>query len=437
MIRLMIILTAFLSATSVAAVIANLPGTVTIALPGYVVETAVPVLAGVFVAALIMVGALLAVANGLWQWPAHMKRKKAEQNRIAAEQAMAGGLMALARGDGAAAAEATRQARRKLPHAALPRLMAAQAALIDNRPDDAAANYHAMLADTMPMAQKSLGLEGLYHLARAKGDIEAAGTYALQVLEVDAKALWALDGLTALAVQIGDWAAAESWLRRWGRAGVPRAQVKQRRAVLALAEAQALLADSDPAAQLEAAQRAEKAAALDDRLVPAIALAARLKMKNGKAKQAQKLLKQAWGKAPHQILADAWLDCYRDQPAAGRMRAAGQFIGRHKTHDEAIYLRARIALAAERHRQAASLLKPLLADDKPSRRACLMMAEAESGLDNEVAAQDWRAKARMAKVEPGWYGDGIRLEEWQAICPASGRLGGVEWRAPPVSLLAV
>ncbi len=441
MIRLLLVLTGFLTLTSLAALLANLPGMVTIALPGYQLQASLPVLAGLFFAALILVTGFIFIVSALWQWPAHMRAKRAAQNRQAAEQAMAGGLMALARGDSAAAVEATRQARRKLPQAALPRLLAAQAALMDDRPDDAAANYHAMLSENMPMTQKSLGLEGLYHLARSKGDVEAAGTYALQVLEVDQKALWALEGLTALSVQIGDWQAAENWLRRCGRAGVPRAQVKQHRAVLALAEAQDLLGDSDPAAQLAASERAEKAAALDAKLVPAVAMAARLQMRNGKPKQAQKLLKQAWRKTPHQVLAEAWLECNADQPVAGRMRAAGQFIGRHKAHEEAILLRARIALAAARFRQAAALLNDLLADlptpEAPPQRFCMLMAEAETGLENETAAQEWRARARQAPPPPGWYGDGIRLADWQAICPASGRLGGVSWRSPPTGMMLV
>ena len=77
-----------------------------------------------------------------------------------------------------------------------------------------------------------------------------------------------------LAVQIGDWPAAEKWLRRWGRAGRSRGEIKQRRAILALAEAQSLLAKDDPAAQLAAVKKAEQAAMLDVKLLPATALAA-------------------------------------------------------------------------------------------------------------------------------------------------------------------
>ena len=312
--------------------------------------------------------------------------------------------------------------------------MAAQAALLDGRRNDAAANYHAMLGDERRGAknpqQISLGLEGLYYLARAENDNEAAGTYALQVLEVDGKALWALDGLMTLAVQIGDWPAAEKWLRRWARAGRSRAQIKQRRAILALAEAQSLLAEDAPAAQLAAVKKAEAAAMLDPQLLPATALAARLLARGGHMRQARKILKQAWQKAPHAVLAEAWLECHGDQPAAGRMRAVGRFIGKHSSHEEAAILRARIALATRRFRQAANLLSPWLDSDTPSRRLCLLMADIEDGLERDIEAHGWREKARRAPTDAGWTGGGMRLDEWQAICPVTGRLGGVAWQVP-------
>ena len=48
-------------------------------------------------------------------------------------------------------------------------------------------------------------------------------------------------------------------------------------------------------------------------------------------------------KNPHAVLAEAWLDCRGDQPAVRRMRAVGRFIGKHRGHEEAAILRARIA----------------------------------------------------------------------------------------------
>ena len=427
MMRFIIVLTSLLVLTSLVALIANLPGRVSIAVPGHIIDMPLTVLLGAVLTLILGALAIWVSAHWLWHLPVQLRRARLTRNRKEGEAALAGGLMALARGDAQAADAATKLARRKMPHEPLPRLMAAQAALLDGRRDDAAANYHAMLGDRQPLHQISLGLEGLYHLARAENDTDAAGTYALQVLEVDAKSSWALEGLMTLAVQIGDWPAAEKWLRRWGRSGVARAEVKQRRAIVALAEAQSLLAQDNPAAQMAAVKKAEHAAALDPKLIPATALAAQLLARAGDMRQARKVLKQAWQKAPHAVLAQAWLDCHSDQPAAGRMRAVGRFIGKHRTHEEAAILRARIALAARRFRQAANLLSPFIEAARPSRRLCVLMAEIEVGLENETQAQLWREKARHAPAEDGWRAGGLRLDEWQAICPITGRLGGVSW----------
>ena len=436
MMRVLLALAFFLTLTSIAALIANMPGNVSIAVPGHIIDMPLTVLLGAML--VLVLSALLVLVSGhyLWQLPRQMRRAREQKNRQQGEAALAGGLMALARGDAQAADEATKLARKKMPHQPLPLLMAAQAALLDGRRDDAAANYHAMLGDgahasaTGTGEKISLGLEGLYYLARSENNVEEAGTYALQVLEVNPKALWALDGLMALAVQIGDWPAAEKWLRRWGRAGMARADIKRRRAVLALAEAQTLLAEDDPAAQRDAVKKAERAATLDPKLLPATALAARLLARGGHLRQARKILKQAWQKTPHAVLADAWLDCHDDQPAAGRMRAVGRFIGKHRAHEEAAILRARLALAARRFRQAANLLAPFADIDMPSRRICLLMADIEDGLEHETLAHGWRDKARRAPLDAGWTGGGMRLDAWQPICPVTGRLGGVRWGLP-------
>ena len=125
----------------------------------------------------------------------------------------------------------------------------------------------------------SLGLEGLYYLARAEQDAEAAGTYTLQVLEVDSKALWALDGLMILAVQIGDWPAAEKWLRRWGRAGRSRGEIK-RRAIWPSPKRKAYWPKTIRRRNCSG-KKGRAAAMLDVKLLPATALAARLLTRGG------------------------------------------------------------------------------------------------------------------------------------------------------------
>ena len=211
MMRFILALVAVLVLTSLAALIANMPGTVSIAVPGHMIDMRLTVLLGAVLALVLAALALWMGGHWLWHLPAHMRRNRLARHQKEGEAALAGGLMALARGDAQAAADATKLARRKMPHQPLPLLMAAQAALLDGRREDAAANYQAMLGDQRQPQQISLGLEGLYHLARSENNADAAGTYAVQVLEVDAKSSWALEGLMTLAVQIGDWPAAEKW----------------------------------------------------------------------------------------------------------------------------------------------------------------------------------------------------------------------------------
>ena len=128
MMKFLLTLAFVLLLTSLVALIANLPGTVSIALPGHMVDMQLTVLLGA-VLALVLV-ALLTLAAGHWLWhvPNQFRRARREEIAKDGETALAGGLMALARGDAQAADEATRLARKKMPQQALPLLMAAQAA---------------------------------------------------------------------------------------------------------------------------------------------------------------------------------------------------------------------------------------------------------------------------------------------------------------------
>jgi HemY protein len=421
-----------------AALIANLPGEVRFSVSGYVVQTRTAVLAGAGFAAFLTALALAGLGQFLWHMPARLQAERRETQRRDGEAALAKALMALARGDAAAAKGATRLARQKLPHQALPRLMAAQAALLDGRQVDAEADYRAMLRRETTLEQKTLGLEGLYYMARGAGvaDMETAGTYALQVLELAPKTLWALDGLMAMAVQIGDWSAAQDWMRQWSRAltgSGKRAQMKRRRAVLFLAEAQSLLATEDPGDQLVAQKKAEQAVKQDPDFYAAAGLAARLQAGGGNLKKARATLRQAWTREPHPEITEAWLTCYADQPLATRQRAAVSFLGKHKAHIEAHILRARIALEGERWRQAKTWLEPHAAqagETPMGRRLCLLLAEAETGLGDAQQAQHWRECARRAPAEAGWMSAGLRLDSWQAICPVTGKLDEVSWQSP-------
>ena len=430
MMRFLLAATILAALASTAALLANLQGDVAIEMAGYTIETKLSGLAGAVAALVLVTLAAFWLGHFIWHMPSRLRVLRAAQRREDGEAALADALMALARGDAGMADQATKTARQKLPDRALPMLMSAQAALLQGESHRAEENYRTMLGVASTAAQKLLGLQGLYYMAQARGDMEAAGTHALRVLEIEPKTVWALDGLMALAVRIGDWDAAAIWLRRWSRAGVRRATVKRRRAILSLAEAQSLIAEQTESGRLAALQKAEHAVRLDSGLVAATALAARLQAGQGDLKKARRQLRQAWARAPHRVLADAWLECSADQPAAGLMRAAAHFIGKQKDHYESHMLRARLALKTQRWAFAQTLLKPLSQAEDATRPVFEMMAEAAKGDGDEAAAQQWYAKARKAPPEAGWMASGLRLVDWQAVCPVTGRLDAVHWQAP-------
>jgi len=163
-----------------------------------------------------------------------------------------------------------------------------------------------------------------------------------------------------------------------------------------------------------------------------------LQARGGNLKKARATLRQAWMREPHPEISEAWLACYADQPLATRQRAAVSFLGKHKAHIEAHILRARIALEGERWRQAKTWLEPhatQAGETAMGRRLCLLMAEAEAGLDDAKQAQHWRECARRAPAEAGWMSAGLRLDSWQAICPVTGKLDGVIWASPAEAAL--
>ena len=114
------------------------------------------------------------------------------------------------------------------------------------------------------------------------------------------------------------------------------------------------------------------------------------------------------------------------------MRAAAHFIGKQKDHYESHMLRARLALKTQRWAFAQTLM-PLSQANNPTRSVFELLAEAAKGDGDEAAAQQWYAKARNALPEAGWVAAGLRLVDWQAVCPVTGRLDGVEWQTPQAS----
>lgn len=409
-----------------AVLVAGLEGRLRVSMMGFDIAADLSVAVGVLLLAAFGLIILVLSAHFLWHMPARLQARRDMARQRMGTQALAEALMALARGDADGARAGVDLARRKLPHEPLPLLVAAQTDLLSGDARAAEDKYRAMAHDAQNPALSKLGLEGLFYLARMHNPSEAEAL-AQRALALDGKTKWALEGLMALAVQNGDWEAGERWLRQWARSGAGRKKIQARKAVMLAAAAQALAREDSVEARRLALKKAEQASAAAPDLVPATALKAQLQARAGNHRKARKTLRDAWARQPHPQLGEAWLAAHADQPAASRLRLAAHMVRGHDAHIEAHIFRARVACSARRYSFARKLLEPYL--DAPDRRLCQLMADIETAEGNEAPARVWLDKARHAPLEAGWTAHGLRLDDWQALCPVTGALGGVVWQA--------
>lgn len=421
------LLTLFMLAavSSVAVLVAGLEGRLRVTLMGFDIATDLSVAVGVMSVAALGLILVVLMAQFFWYLPARLHTRRAMARQRIGTQALAEALMALARGDAEGARAGVDLARRKLPHEPLPLLVAAQTDLLSGDAPAAEGKYRLMAGDTKNPALSKLGLEGLFYLARLQNPSEAEAL-AHRALAQDTKTAWALEGLMALAVQHSDWDTAERWLRQLARSGAGRKKVNARRAVIHAAAAHALAGEDNAEARRVALKKAEQASAAAPDLVPATALKAQLQARAGNHRKARKTLRDAWARQPHPHLGEAWLAAHADQPAASRLRLAAQMVREHSAHIEAHIFRARVACSARRFSFARKLLEPHL--ENPDRRLCQLMADIETEEGNETGARFWLDKSRHALLEAGWTARGLRLDNWQPLCPVTGALGGVVWQ---------
>ena len=423
--KLFLTLFSLAALSAIAVLIAGLEGRLSVTLMGFDVTTDLSVAIGALLAAALGLMLVFLMAQFFWRLPARLYTRRAMASQRIGTEALAEALMALARGDAEAARAGVDLARRKLPHEPLPLLVAAQTDLLSGDAPAAEGKYRLMARDTQNPALSKLGLEGLFHLARMQNPSEAEAL-AHRALAQDTKTAWALEGLMAIAVQYSDWDKAERWLRQWARIGTRRKKVSSSRAVIYTAAAQALAAEDNAEARRQALKKAEQASAASPDLVPATALNAQLQARAGNHRKARKILRDAWARQPHPQLGEAWLAAHVDQPAASRLRLAAQMVRAESAHIEANIFRARVAFSARRYGFARKLLEPHL--ENPDRRLCQLMADIEFEEANEAGARAWLYKARHAPLEAGWTAHGLRLDDWQPLCPVTGALGGVVWQ---------
>lgn len=368
---------------------------------------------------------LWSVLLWIWRLPRRLKSGVGMRKRNRAIDAMEDALIAGAEGDMDRARKASARVRDLTGSTDLGRIISATAAEACGDHEEAVAHYTAMMDSdkTRPTAQRGLAQSKL-----ATGDLSGAVEAARDAFDQNPRARWAFDTLFKALVADYRWTEARDALDK-GRAAkhVDGSLYDRRKAVLLTAEADYWLDNGQHDKALQLAQAALKHAA---DFAPAAVIAAYELARAGGQKKAASLLERAWASHPHPALAIAYLDLYPGESVETQGGRIDRFIAPEPNHREARLLRVSHYLRAGDPVEALSILSPMLEEETPTARLCLLAAEAERVLGNRVDAALWTERAATAAHERDWSdldpdGPGFDYEpqDWRRLIFSFGDTG--------------
>jgi len=425
MIRFLILFLVIVALAALAALLADNPGSIAIDWGGWRVDTS----AGLVVVATVFIIAVAALIYRFWRWIRRAPRVLGEaraQSRIKrGHTELSNGLVAVAAGDAKTAARHAKRAEALLDEPVLTLLLSAQAAQLAGDEGLAESQYRSMLErpDT-----EILGLRGLLGQAGRSGDRNAALKLAKRAGELRPGMPWVVEAGFRLAAEAGHWQDAEAALDRAERLKLyPADEVKRNRAVLRYGAAAAAAAVGRAGDALGLVRGARK---LKPDFVAAAHLEARLYAAEAKTAKAERVLSDAWAKAPHPSLGALWQQIHADLDADKRLARLDVLLPRNANHRESRVLEAGAAFRAEDWQRTRSALEALTAQDTdPDQRVCRLMAEFEETYKgNAAAARDWLVKAAHAPQAGRWRCRecGHFHADYEALCPACGAFAGLQ-----------
>lgn len=404
--------------------LAERPGEISVVWLGYEIRTSLMIAAILTAAALALLAALWTLVRAIIHTPRAAQGYFAARRRDHGYRALSQGMIALGAGDESGASKQAAEARRLLPAEPLALLLSAQAAQLRGDHDAAREAFQGMATggDT-----KLLGLHGLFVEAQRAGKHEAARHYAEEAAKARLQLVWAGTALFEYQSAAGEWDDALKTLAANTQAGLvdkPRAQRLQ--AVLQTARAMELEA-GDPENARTAALEAHR---LAPDLVPAAVVVSRLSSRLGDVRRAAKIVEATWKLSPHAELAEAYAAVRPGDSNVERMKRIRRLADLRPNNHEASFALARAAIDARDWGEARGALEWLVRE-RPTERACLLMAEIEEGeFGDRGRVRDWLARAVRAPRDPTWVADGQVFEAWAPVSPISGKLDAFEWKVP-------
>jgi HemY protein len=431
MIRALFLFLVIAVAVLAAVTLADYPGRVTVDWQGWRIDMSVGVLV-LLVAILVVVAVVISRFWGaVRRAPGRFIDMRRASRRNRGYKALTQGMVAVAAGDVGEARRWARKADALLDDPPLTMLLSAQAAQLGGE-EAAARRYFEAMLDHPDTA--FLGVRGLLMQAIKAGDKAEALRLAERAYKLRPETAWVVDQLFELQVESGMWSeASELIASAIRRKTLPAPSARRRRAAVLVEHSRVAEAEGDIDTALS---RAGEAHNLDPTLVPATLSLARLNKARGRGTKAERLIEEAWARAPNPELAHMYGEVIPDNDPLARVKKFQRLFSFRPDHPESHIALAEASLAARLWGEARKHLKATV-DKGVTARVCRLMAELEESEKGDMeASHKWLERATTAAPDEAWVCNdcGAVAGAWSALCGNCGSFGSLAWQAPPRAL---
>ncbi len=361
-------------------------------------------------------------------FPARWWVKRKQTRYVDGLRTVTRGMMAVAAGDVTHSKELRREAEKLLGErepAAL--LLAAQSAELADDHEVAQLKYRQMLRQK-PTAL--LGLRGLLNDAIATGDQEQALELARRAYRDHPYTEWVVETLFELLVQERSWSEAYRRIDDLKLNKIIDGQEAQRRrSIIRHLMAEERAAEGETADAFKIALDATKR---QRSFAPAAVLASELAMKQGKQPTARSVLEEAWARAPHPALLEAFKGLAAEEPAASRLSRLERLYSRNGSHHLTLRAMIEAALAAGQVDRAIGFARQVPAANPTvgTLQAAIDAYRAKDPSASEIA--ELEGLLADAPLDEAWVCErtGHAVERWQPFGP-EGDFDSLRWQSPP------
>jgi HemY protein len=423
------------------------PGGVTLNWLGYRVDMHIGAALFLVALAFLILQFLAWLFGAILRTPQTFSMARSNYRKNKGYRALTRGLTAVAAGDPTEARRQAKIAHDLLGEPPLTLLLAAQAAQLAGD-ETSAERYFDRLTESPETAL--LGLRGLTTGALKRGDEAAALSYAEKASTVAPQAAWAAETAHNLQVKSGKIEAALHSLGQLSRAGgmAPK-PAQRRRAALLTEQARRILASEGGDAATAVALAREAVKLTRDNpgaFVPARLILCRALLRQGKAREAAKLIEQVWDDAPHATLGRLYLEAVGGDTPLDRAQRVQKLVKQNPDHAESHRIAADAALTARVWGEARKHLERLVELERAgvndaggiSADTCRRMARLEAGEHGAGSSgeRQWLDMAADARGGADWVCEscgtlgagGPEAAGWQLCCPRCDAIDSLAWR---------